>query len=54
MDAGLLMKVVAPKRFALLLSGLLGLCNGAQADEAPLILDPSVVTGSRRARPPPC
>src|SRR5476649_1266551 len=51
MDAGLLMKVVAPKRFALLLPGLLGLCNGAQADEAPLILDPSVVTGSRSASP---
>jgi iron complex outermembrane receptor protein len=51
MDAGLLMKVVAPKRFALLLPGLLGLCNGAQADEAPLVLDPSVVTGSRSASP---
>ncbi|NIL15831.1 TonB-dependent receptor [Pseudomonas sp. AN3A02] len=45
------MKAVAPTRFALLLPGLLGLCNSAQADEAPLILDPSVVTGSRSAGP---
>ena len=30
---------------------LLGLCNTAQADNAPLILDPSVVTGSRSASP---
>ena len=30
---------------------LLGLCNTAQADNTPLILDPSVVTGSRSASP---
>lgn len=33
------------------LAFLLGLCNTAQADNTPLILDPSVVTGSRSASP---
>jgi len=37
-----------PSRLALL---LLGLCSNAHADDAPLILDPSVVTGSRSASP---
>ncbi len=45
------MKVVVPTRFAMLLPGLLGLYSSAQADEAPLVLDPSVVTGSRSASP---
>ncbi len=38
-------------RFTLLLPSLLALCDTAQADDAPLILDPSVVTGSRSASP---
>ena len=38
-------------RLTLLLPGLLALCETAQADDAPLILDPSVVTGSRSASP---
>ncbi|WP_065942897.1 TonB-dependent receptor [Pseudomonas sp. 25 R 14] len=41
------MKVVVPTCFAMLLPGLLGLQQPAQAEDAPLILDPSVVTGSR-------
>lgn len=36
-------------RFTLLLPGLLALSEAAPADDAPLILDPSVVTGSRSA-----
>jgi iron complex outermembrane recepter protein len=43
------MKVVAPTCFAMLLPSLLGLQQTALAEEAPLILDPSVVTGSRSA-----
>ncbi len=35
----------------LLLPGLLALSNAALADDAPLVLDPSVVTGSRSASP---
>ena len=42
------MNTPAPTHLALL---LLGLCNTALADETPLILDPSVVTGSRSASP---
>lgn len=38
-------------RFTLLLPGLLALCDTAQADDTVLILDPSVVTGSRSASP---
>ncbi|MBU0938715.1 MAG: TonB-dependent receptor [Gammaproteobacteria bacterium] len=41
------MKVVVPTCFAMLLPGLLGLQQPALAEDAPLILDPSVVTGSR-------
>ncbi|SDV11242.1 iron complex outermembrane recepter protein [Pseudomonas brenneri] len=47
MEVGSLMKVVVPTCFAMLLPGLLGLQQPAQAEDAPLILDPSVVTGSR-------
>ena len=47
MEVGLLMKVVVPTCFAMLLPGLLGLQQTAQAEDAPLILDTSVVTGSR-------
>lgn len=47
MEVGSLMKVVVPTCFAMLLPGLLGLQQTAQAEDAPLILDPSVVTGSR-------
>ena len=43
------MKTLA--RFTLLLPGLLALSDAARADDAPLILDPSVVTGSRSASP---
>ncbi|MBJ2266549.1 TonB-dependent receptor [Pseudomonas sp. MF6772] len=43
------MKVVAPTCFAMLLPSLLGLQQTALAEDAPLILDPSVVTGSRSA-----
>ncbi|NVZ67748.1 TonB-dependent receptor family protein [Pseudomonas costantinii] len=43
------MKTLA--RFTLLLPGLLALSNATLADDAPLILDPSVVTGSRSASP---
>lgn len=49
MEVGSLMKVVAPTCFAMLLPSLLGLQQTALAEEAPLILDPSVVTGSRSA-----
>ena len=42
------MNTPAPTRLALL---LLGLCTAAQADDTPLVLDPSVVTGSRSASP---
>lgn len=38
-------------RMTLLLPGLLALSNAALADDAPLVLDPSVVTGSRSASP---
>ncbi|MGB3124937.1 MAG: TonB-dependent receptor [Pseudomonas sp.] len=38
-------------RFTLLLPGLLALCDSAQADDTALVLDPSVVTGSRSASP---
>ena len=38
-------------RLTLLLPGLLALCDTAGAEDAPLILDPSVVTGSRSASP---
>jgi iron complex outermembrane recepter protein len=47
MEVGSLMKVVVPTCFAMLLPGLLGLQQPALAEDAPLILDPSVVTGSR-------
>ncbi|WP_340051671.1 TonB-dependent receptor [Pseudomonas proteolytica] len=43
------MKVVVPTCIAMLLPSLLGLPQAAQAEDAPLILDPSVVTGSRSA-----
>ena len=43
------MKTLA--RFTLLLPGLLALSAPARADDAPVILDPSVVTGSRSASP---
>lgn len=49
MEVGLLMKVVVPTCIAMLLPSLLGLPQAAQAEDAPLILDPSVVTGSRSA-----
>jgi iron complex outermembrane receptor protein len=49
MEVGSLMKVVAPTCFAMLLPSLLGLQQTALAEDAPLILDPSVVTGSRSA-----
>lgn len=38
-------------RLTFLLPSLLALSNTAMADDAPLILDPSVVTGSRSANP---
>ncbi|MGY2228867.1 TonB-dependent receptor [Pseudomonas tolaasii] len=38
-------------RFTLLLPGLLALCDTARADDNALVLDPSVVTGSRSASP---
>ncbi|OKO49723.1 TonB-dependent receptor [Pseudomonas sp. BTN1] len=38
-------------RFSLLLPGLLALSTTAQGEDSPLILDPSVVTGSRSASP---
>lgn len=47
MEVGLLMKVVVPTCIAMLLPSLLGLPQTARAEDAPLILDPSVVTGSR-------
>lgn len=43
------MKTLA--HFTLLLPGLLALSNTARADDTALILDPSVVTGSRSASP---
>ena len=43
------MKTLAP--FALLLPGLFALCDTAQAADTALVLDPSVVTGSRSASP---
>lgn len=49
MEVGLLMKVVAPTCFAMLLQSLPGLQQTALAEDALLILDPSVVTGSRSA-----
>ncbi|MGE7815595.1 TonB-dependent receptor family protein [Pseudomonas sivasensis] len=42
------MTPIIPTRLAVL---LLGLCTTALADDAPLVLDPSVVTGSRSASP---
>ncbi|OPA95137.1 TonB-dependent receptor [Pseudomonas fluorescens] len=38
-------------RFTLLLPGLLTLCDSARAEGSALVLDPSVVTGSRSASP---
>ncbi|QHF42692.1 TonB-dependent siderophore receptor [Pseudomonas sp. S35] len=43
------MKTLA--RFTLLLPGLFALCDTARADDTALVLDPSVVTGSRSASP---
>ena len=42
------MTPIIPTRLAVL---LVGLCTTALADDAPLVLDPSVVTGSRSASP---
>ena len=49
-DSGCLMKKTHA-RFSLLLPGLLALSTTAQGEDSPLILDPSVVTGSRSASP---
>jgi iron complex outermembrane receptor protein len=44
------MNIVVPARLTLIL-GMLGACNSALGDNSPLVLDPSVVTGSRSASP---
>ncbi len=49
MNSGPLMKTLT--RFTLLLPGLLAASSATLADDATLVLDPSVVTGSRSASP---
>ena len=44
------MKIVGPVHFTFI-AGMLGFCSAAIGDEMPLVLDPSVVTGSRSASP---
>lgn len=47
---GYLMKIAGPAHLPLI-AGLLGFCGLAMGDDLPLVLDPSVVTGSRSASP---
>lgn len=47
---GFLMKKAGPAHFTLI-AGMLGFCSAAMGDDTPLVLDPSVVTGSRSASP---
>ena len=45
---GYLMKIAGPVHLSVM-AGLFGFCSAAMSDETPLVLDPSVVTGSRSA-----